>query len=486
MHDVIVVGAGVGGLSCAAYLTRAGLDVLVLEAQDHVGGACHTTEQAGFYFEDGAIWLSMAYIPCQVFAELGADFDTLVPSARIDISTRCLLPDGETFQFTPDPEAMETEIARLSPVDARRFHKFMAEMGRRSEFVAGDLYNSPLTWRGLLDPALWRHASFLLANYEAAIRRAFRDERVRLAFDRPTLYLGLSPSRCPAAFVLAAYGEIAGGLFYPHGGMGRIPAALLEILTGFGGSVYTGTPVEQIVIENRHVAGVRLQDGETLSARAVVSNVHVQPTYLRLVGREHLGRRAVRRLESLELSLSYFGVQLGLDYVAAGSANTAALPALGEMDAFWRTMAAGLPAQLYPNVAITPAGAGAAPPGGSVVSIYHAAPHDPGPGGWEAVKEEFAACLVNEAEANTGLALRGHVVARRIRTPADLERGCRLPGGAIYGLAPTLWQSGPFRPANRSPWLRGLYLTGHTTQPGLGVASVMASGAMTARLVLAD
>ncbi|MFQ5408551.1 MAG: phytoene desaturase family protein [Anaerolineales bacterium] len=502
MPEVIVVGAGVGGLSCAAYLAQAGLDVLVLEAQDHVGGACHTTEQSGFRFEDGAIWLSMDYVCRRVFAELGADFDACVPTIKIDVSTRCLLPGGETFDFTPDADAVATEVARLSPADAPRFRSFMAEMARRGEFVAGDLYNRPLDWRGLLEPTLWRHLGFLLASYQGLVRGAFRDERVRLAFARPTLYLGLPPARCPAAFALSAYGEIAGGLRYPYGGMGRIPAALVKLLTGFGATLRTGTPVDHFIIDDHRISGVQLSNGESLRARAVISNAHVQPTYLHMVGRAHLPARVVRKLEALQLSLTYFGVQLGLDYVAEGPANIPALPPLSEMEAFWRTATVDLPTRLYPNVALAPANGRIAPAGKSVVSIYHAAPRDPGapvsatssPGGWtgrrgagwETAKEAFAERLLTAAEANTGLQLRGHILARRLRTPADLEHENYLPGGAIYGLAPTLRQSGPFRPANRSPWIGGLYLTGHTTHPGLGVASVMASGAMTARTLLQD
>jgi phytoene desaturase len=268
--------------------------------------------------------------------------------------------------------------------------------------------------------------------------------------------------------------------------MGRIPAAVEGLFRGFGGTLLTGTEVEAIVLIDHRAIGVRLSDGETLQARAVVSNIHVQKSYLDLVGREHLSRLAVRRMESLRFGHSYFGVQLGLDCQVRGAANTPVLPPLGELESFWAEVEERVPAHLCPNVAVVPVEAKVAPPGGSVVCVYHVAPLHPGPGGWAAAKEGLAERLLDSAEAATGLPVRRHVVTQRIRTPVDFEQQLRLPQGAMYGLSPTLLQSGPFRPRNRSPWIRSLYLVGQTTHPGLGVASVMASGATTARLVIQD
>jgi phytoene desaturase len=485
-YDVIVVGAGIGGLSCAAFLAKAGLNVLIIEALDRIGGVCHTTKVDGFSFEDGALWLSMDYLCHETFACLGVDFDTLVPTTKNNPTTRCILPDGETFLFSPDREAVEAEVARLSPVDVPNFHQFLDEMRYRSAFISSDLFSSPITWRTFLSPKLWWHAPFLLESYANVIRRSFRDERLRLTFSRPTLFLGLPPSRCPAAFALSPYGEIEAGSSYPRGGMGRIPAALGDVAIGFGATILKGTSVDRFMVSDHRVTGVGLQNGEVLEAKAVVSNIHVQPTYLHLIGRDHLDRRIVRRMESLELGTPNIAVQLGLDFVVNSAANSPQLPPLNEMEGFWETIENRLPEKLYPNAAIPSPEAGVAPPGCSVVNITHDVPLDPGPCSWEEIKEEFADRLITKVENVVGLPLRGHILCQRIRTPADLVRKSNLHKGAKYGLSPTLRQYGPFRPSNRSPWIKRLYLTGQTTQPGLGVASVITSGELTAHLVMQD
>ena len=484
--DVIVIGAGLGGMSCAAFLAKNGLDVLVLEANDQVGGSCRTSEQDGFLFEDGALWLSMDYLCDQVFSELGADFHELVPAIRLNPSTLCLLPDGERFLFKPSKEAVADEVNRISPPDLPRFHAFLDAMEQREDFVSGDLYNSPMTFRTMLSLRFWKHARFLLTSYKSEVERMFKDEKVRLAFTRPVMFIGLPPSRCPAAFLLASSGEIMSGSTYPHGGMGNIPRVLADLLVSFGGTIRTEAKVTKCTIKDGRVTGVQLTDGESIAAQIVVSNVHVQTSYLDLVGRGYLPRFAVRRLTALKLGHSYFGVQLGLDYEVDGPANIPSIPKGSEMADFWNTIETSIPKRLHPNVAIIPADAGVAPPGMSVVSVYHAAPHDPAPIGWESYKEEFGERLITQAEHSSGISLHGHIMTRRIWSPIDLEKKFRLPEGAMYGLAPTLLQSGPFRPANRSPWIKGFYLTGQTTNPGLGVASAIASGSITAKLVLSD
>jgi diapolycopene oxygenase len=160
MRDVIVICAGLGGMSCAALMAKARLDVLVLEASEHVSGCCQTSGQDGILFKNGALWLSMDYLCDQVFAELGADFCEMIPTVRLNPSTRCLLPDGETFLFEPDKGAVANEIERLSPRDLPRFHAFLEDMECRAEFVSGDLYNNPMTFCTMLNKRFWKHAGF--------------------------------------------------------------------------------------------------------------------------------------------------------------------------------------------------------------------------------------------------------------------------------------------------------------------------------------
>jgi phytoene desaturase len=486
LSDVIVVGGGVGGLSCAIHLAKAGLEVHVIEAGDRPGGCCKTTRQDGYLFEDGALWLSQDYLCRGIFDHLGLSFDEFVPATRLDPSTRCLLPDNESFLFKPDASAVAAEVARLSPGDRAHLDRFMAEMARREIFLDRLLYGGPLTWRILVDAGFWRNLRFLLESYEHVVKRYFVDPQVKLAFYRPTLFLGLPPSECPASFILSSYGEITSGSSYPVGGMGRIPGSLREIGEDFGVEFSFGKRVRRIVVERRKALGVELQDGEFLAAEHVVSNAHVRSTYLDLVGSDHLPQTALRKLRHLDLGHSYFMVQLGLDTVIEGAANQPLIPPVNKLADFWSSLKGDIPNPLYPNLAIIPAQAKVAPRGSSVVGIYHAMPHRPEAGTWEERKDRLADLMIDRAEMATGLKLREHIATMRVRTPEDLEADFGLPEGAMYGLAPTWWQSGLGRPRQRSPWIEGLHLTGQTTHPGLGVANAMCSGAMTAKILVEE
>jgi phytoene desaturase len=486
LSDVIVVGAGVGGLSCAIHLAKSGLDVHVLEAQDQPGGCCHTSDQEGYRFEDGALWLSQDYLCRIIFDNLGLDFDAIIPSVRLNPSTRCLLPNGENFEFSVNAPKVADAIASLSSVDSVRFERFMKEMARREVFLDRLLYDGPLTWRALLIPGFWRNLSFLLESYEHALERTFQDDLVKLVFSRPTLFLGLPPSHLPASFILSAYGEITAGSSYPIGGMGQIPDRMKEIAEGLGVRFSFGTRVRKIVVQRKATIGVELQDGEFLSADRIVSNTHAKTTYQQLIGPDFLPKRLIKRLNRLDLGHSYYMVQLGIDQSIQEPANQPFFPSHDALERFLLQIHSDLPDRLYPNVALFPQDALIAPDGGSVIGIYHVVPYRPSAGTWEEIKEQLADRLIDQVEAGTGLELRKHIVTQRVRTPEDLKRDFNLPQGAMYGLAPTFWQSGLGRPRQKSPWIKGLYLVGQTTHPGLGVANSICSGAMTASLISAS
>jgi phytoene desaturase len=485
LSDVIVVGAGVGGLSCAIHLAKSGLDVHVLEAQDQPGGCCQTSDQEGYKFEDGALWLSQDYLCRIMFGNLGLDFDAIIPSVRLNPSTRCLLSNGERFEFSVNTPKVADQIASLSSADGMHFERFMKEMARREVFLDRLLYDGPLTWKTLLIPGFLRNLGFLLESYEHAVGRFFQDELVKLVFARPTLFLGLPPSHSPASFLLSAYGEITSGSCYPIGGMGQIPDRMKEIAEGLGVRFSFGTRVRKIVTQRKATIGVELQDGEFLSAHRIVSNAHVKTTYMQLVGPDYLPRRLIKRLNRLDLGHSYYMVQLGIDQSIQGPANQPLFPPPDAFEHFLLETHSDLPDRLYPNVAIFPKDAHIAPDGGSVIGIYHVVPYRSSAGTWDEIKEQLADRLIDQVETVTGLELRKHIVTQRVRTPEDLKRDFNLPQGAMYGLAPTFWQSGLGRPRQKSPWIKGLYLVGQTTHPGLGVANGIYSGAMTAGMISA-
>jgi phytoene dehydrogenase-like protein len=484
-YDVIIVGAGVGGLSCAAVLAKKGQNVLVLDAQEEPGGVCQTSSIDGFRFEDGALWLPMAYLARDVFRKLGADFDRLVPTVKIDRSTRCILQDDETIEFSPHIENVAQEIRRISPQDEDGFRSFMTEMSQRSATIDRLFYEKPADWRLLFDHSFWLNSPFLLESYDHLLKRFFKNEDIRRAFTWPTLYLGLHPADLPAAHALNNYGEITSGYLYPVGGMGTLSRVLNDLALAEGVTIQLGVHVEKILVEERQVKGVRTDSGETLRTPIVVSNAHVRSTYLDLIGHEHLSRASIRRFEALQLGLSNIAVQLGLDYeLDIPVINLPNPPPRSRATAFWNDFDGCMPQKLFPNVAIPPREARVAPPGCSVVTIVHDAPFELEKGDWDENKEAIGERLIERVEQTTGLKLRGHILSKRIRTPDQLEKEHLLHQGAKYGLAPGWRNAGPLLPKNRSNLIDKLYLAGQTTQPGLGVASSMKSGTMTAELII--
>ena len=328
----------------------------------------------------------------------------------------------------------------------------------------------------------------LRGHYADYLARFFANEGLRQTMSFPALMLGQPPWRLSAAVALYLYHELTAGRWRPFRGLGRLTQALASAFERAGGESRTGAAAERILVRDRRVVAVRLAAGAQINSRYVVANVHAATTYLDLVGREHLPRRAGRRLERLENAGAGVVLQLGLDFEPQGPPVTVMTPGRQkEARAFWERLEQGaLPETLYPLVMLPGQGGGrVAEPGQSVVHIYHPVPAQAPPPGWQgAFLDELVGRLLARAEEALSSPLAGHIVPQRVLTPPAFARQWGLRGGALFGLRPN--RRGLFlRPANRSPWLKGLYLTGQTTYPPLGgVAGAMSSGVLTAGLVL--
>jgi phytoene desaturase len=304
-----------------------------------------------------------------------------------------------------------------------------------------------------------------------------------MLLERYATYTGSDPRRVPAALAVIPYVEQTFGAWHVRGGMRRLALAVHDRAVERGARVRTGSDVAEVVVEGGRASGVRLASGERIAADVVVSDADASHLYADLV-RTPLAAPAVSRLRRAEPSLSGFVLMLALRDRTADLAHHTVL--------FPRDYDAELDAVFGP---------GAHPP--SDPTVYISAPDDPslrpddrheawfvlvnaprhGPVDWDepglaaAYADRILAVL-----AERGMDVRDRVLWREIRTPADLERDTRAPGGAIYGSSSNGASAAFLRPANRSP-VPGLFLVGGSAHPGGGLPLVGLSAAIVAGLV---
>ena len=332
--DAIVIGAGHNGLVTAAYLAKAGLKVIVLEAADRPGGAAVTREFSPGFRTSGVAHLLHAFHP-GIAADLGLKLRTLGPR----IGTTALAPEGSRIDFTSDAAGTEASIARLSPADARAFGPVMRRLIRLAEALGGYLRKTPPSplpsTNGLganlalglfaLDLRLLGRKDFLeltrilTMNVADLAQDFFESDLLKglLAFDA-TLGLFLGP-RSPNTvfsllFRLAGFGRHGmGGLHLPAGGMGRLTEALAEIARRAGAEIRTGARVERILVERETAAGVVLASGEEIRAPIVASSADPQRTLLKLLEPGLLDVQFAQRIRHLRMNGCVAKVNLALD-----------------------------------------------------------------------------------------------------------------------------------------------------------------------------
>jgi phytoene desaturase len=472
-----VVGAGLGGLTAAAILARAGLDVVVLERQDAPGGLAHSVQRGPYRFDPAVHFL--------LHAQDGRAIDLLL--RHLGVRDRCeFLPLPHAYGVAVGDFRLDVPVGLEAAVEAhaRPAPGVGAFLATTYRFFREATHLTMQTSLAELEAALPRYPTFF------AHRNATLGDVVGTHVDDPVgrglaaatwPYLGLPPSRLaflPFAKLLAC---LLDGPSYCRGGFQALADAFAAAVQGAGGEVLTATPATGIVVENGRAAGVRALDGE-LRAGVVVSNADARHTFEELVGEQHLPPPFVRRLRRYEPSPSAFVafVATRLDVAAAAISHETVLFDDADHEHSFARVERGLPGGIW-IAAPTLADPSLAPPGEHFVVVTSLVPFDH-PDGWERAREPFAAALLDRVERLLP-GLRAEATLVETATPDAFRRHTGAHRGAVYGWAPTPAQSGSRRLDHASP-LPGLYLTGHWTHEGSGALPVILSGVRTARLVL--
>jgi phytoene desaturase len=484
---VIVVGAGIGGLSAAIHLAAAGMRVLVVEQNPAVGGKMGEVRRDGFRWDTGPSVITMRHVLDDLFAAAGRRLEDYLNLVSVEPLTRYFYPDGVQLDLSRDLPKTLAQIAALSERDVEGYLAFLAYAARLHRITGPVfIYDQPPDWRSLRRVPLGDtlHVDGL-RTMQQAIASYVRSPHLRQLLGRFATYVGANPYQAPATLNVIAHVELNGGVWYPRGGVYRIAQALVRLAEELGVEIQTGVPVERLETRDGRVRAVLLADGRTIAAGAVIANLDVATVYERLLPPEATQRRRVQRLLTAEPSCSAFILLWGVRGHHPQLAHHNIFFSSDyrrEFDAIFRH---GVPAD-EPTVylAITArTDPDHAPPGHENWFVLVNAPPLGARWDWTQGIDAYRE-VVQERLARFGL--QPQVVAEQVLTPLDLQRLSGARRGALYGLSSNSPWTAFRRPHNRAPDVRGLYFAGGTAHPGGGVPMVMLSGRVAARLVLAD
>ena len=521
-RDVVIIGGGHNGLACAAYLAKAGLDVLVLEKRGAVGGAAATEEPWPGYRVSSASYV-VSLIPPQVVRELdlkrfGYEVSIVTPDYFVPF------PDGTALTLWGDVERDAAAIARFNEHDAAAYVEFDRYFDRVARLLKDLLFVVPPNMN-LRDLPKWAatagrfrkwsgrdlHETVRLFTMSAAdfLDEWFEDERVKGALATQAIIgAWCGPMTPGSAYVLMHHwiGEVdghAGAWGWVKGGMGGISAAMARAAEAAGAEVRTDAEVDRVAINaSGQAVGVALADGSLIRAQRVVSCAHPITTYLSLIGEERLPGDVVRdvkryrtRSGSVKLNVALSELPVFPFWDGDGDLHkglVAVSPSVEYLERAWDDAKYGRMSE-HPYVEVVFPTAhepqGLAPKGKHLMLAFSQyGPYELAEGSWdEGGRDEYAARVL-KALGEFAPSLESAVEHLEVLTPRDIEDRFGLIGGNIMQGELTPDQLFSFRPIPghgdyRTP-VAGMYLCGSGTHPGGGVMGV--PGRNAASVILRD
>lgn len=486
--EVVIVGAGPGGLASAILLAAAGVRVRIIERHPLVGGRTSTIEAEGFKFDLGPTFFLYPRVLDEILRTAGTSLAAEVEMVRLDPQYRLTFGAGGHLDCTPERVEMERQIGALAPDDAPGFARFLDENRRKLALMAPCLENAFSGWASVLNTRLLKLLPMLRPHQsiDTYLKRFFADERIRLAFSFQSKYLGMSPFRCPSLFSILSFLEYEYGVFHPVGGCGAITTALARVARRLGVEIQADEPVEEVLMEGRRATGVQTNRG-VYEADAVVLNADFARAMTRLFPNEKLKRWNERKMATKKFSCSTFMLYLGIEgrydlphhniYVSADYARN-----LDEIEN--RHVLSRDPSFYIQNASVTDPTL--APAGMSTIYLLAPVTHQHPNVDWTKERDGFRAQVLQQAAKAGFTDLEKRIRFERVLTPNDWDQQHEIHLGATFNLAHSLPQLLHLRPHNRFEDVDGVYLVGGGTHPGSGLPVIFESARISSRLLLED
>jgi phytoene dehydrogenase-like protein len=521
-YDAIVIGAGHNGLTNAAYLAKAGLNVVVLEKNDYIGGASVTRElQKGWKYSNCSYVCSMMRQAIHRDLDLGRHGLILVPYlGTINFG------DGDERLFAyHNEEAAHLELKRHSPHDADAMHRFQTDLTRYSQLIRKTLMRTPpdptsfrprdireLLWLAkkfwaLGEKEIYEYVRFFTLSAAEYLEDYFENDLIKAAMASPGIIgtaLGVYSPGSSYILLHHVMGDVDGSIGawgLARGGMGAISNSIASVLQEHGGEIRTSAGVQQVLVRDGKAAGVVLENGDELSARIVVSNLDARRTFTRIMDKKDLPDGIYEKAKNFKIRGSSGKVNIALSgtpkftgvpdnrYINCGGQGfTGSLETMERAYDCWKRgrwsddpfVESVIPSAWDPTVA---------PVGQHWMSNFiQYCPPKLADGPWTPEKRDaFGESVIAKIERYSP-GFRDLIVHMEVRTPHEIENEIGLTEGNIFQGELTIDQLFFNRPfpgygQYRMP-VKNLYMCGSSTHPGGGVSAVC--GANAAREILMD
>jgi len=479
---VVVVGAGLAGLSAALRLAGAGRKVTVVERESVPGGRNGLLNKNGFAFDTGPSVLTMPDLIADALACVGEELKDWLDLVPLKPLYRAFYHDGSQLDVHADTSQMQEEIARsISPAEAIGYGKYVDFVTKLYKYEMNDFIDrnidSPLN---LLTPNLARLIALGgFRKLAPKVNQFLKDPRTQKVYSFQAMYAGVSPQQALAIYAVIAYMDSVNGVFFPKGGMHAVPRALAGAATKHGVVFKYNTTVTALERSNGRATAVITQDGERIPCDVVVLNPDLPVAWQELLGGQP---RSVKRLKYSPSCVTLLvGSNKSYDHLAHhnihfGQSWDGVFDELIKKKTLMSdpSILVTVPSKDDPNLA---------PPGKNSYYVLFPTPNLSAGIDWESTGPKYRDEMIRALEARGYTGFGEGIEVEQLTTPLDWKNQ-GMEQGAPFASAHTFFQTGPFRPRNLAKGYENIVFAGSGTQPGVGVPMVLISGRLAAERIV--
>ncbi|CAB4573307.1 unannotated protein [freshwater metagenome] len=479
---VVVVGAGLAGLSAALRLAGAGRTVTVIERESVPGGRNGLLNKSGYSFDTGPSVLTMPDLIADALACVGEDLKDWLDLVPLEPLYRAFYADGTQLDVHADTNQMQAEIAKsISPEEAIGYGKYVDFVTKLYKYEMKDFIDrnidSPLN---LLTPNLARLIALGgFRRLSPKVNQFLKDPRLQKVYSFQAMYAGVSPQQALAIYAVIAYMDSVNGVFFPKGGMHAVPRALAGAAQKHGVTFKYKTTVTGIEKSNGRATAVLTNTGERITCDVVVLNPDLPVAWKELLGKEPL---SIKRLKySPSCATLLIGSSKSYDHLAHHNIH------FGES---WSGVFDELIKKKVlmsdPSILVTVPSrddASLAPAGKTSYYVLFPTPNLSADIDWKKIGPQYRDEMIKALEDRGYTGFGDSIEFEHMTTPLDWkEQGMEM--GAPFASAHTFFQTGPFRPKNLAAGYENVVFAGSGTQPGVGVPMVLISGRLAAERIV--
>ncbi len=486
---IVVIGAGLAGMSTAIRLAAEKHEVIIVEKGERVGGKLNFREGNGFHFDTGPSIITMPWVLEKLFADAGKKLSDYLEIVRVQPEWRAFWEDGSQLDMRADLVDMMDTLYRFAPDDADHFLRYLDQARSLYRLTEKGFYRQSI--RDLSDLRKLHSLRELMAmspmkTVHQTTASYFSNPKIQQLFDFLVMYVGSSPYEAPAILTQLAHVQLGLGVWYISGGLYNIARAEERLLHELGATFLMNAKVQRINTSNGIAKGVTLEDGRVIEADLVVCNLEVTTAWRTLLSEDSSQQEALNKGEKFSPSVSGLVLLLGLDRTYPQLAHHNFFFSADPMKEFHQMFAEGVPADdptIYIGVSARTDPTQAPAGKDNLFILTHVPPLKVGDR-WEPHRDRYKRLVMDKLERNGLEGLQHHVEWSYEFTPDDLYQLYGANGGSIYGVVSDRKKNGGFKHSNLSQEVKNLYFVGGSSHPGGGVPMVTLSGILTANMIL--